>query len=190
MMTEGCGDEGKDKCHASDLEIAINTQKEKKLQHDVDKRLCNAGRRNHCNEYEKFVNKFEEGFSSFLADAYDTCVASELGGCPPVTDFFPWLSDKSKWSIDHGINIVSGGSEIISDAVQVVTPQVTPTPYMLSPTVTSHSTISTLPSTSTITPYYTSTATSTMTITPTVSPAWTLTLSQTTPTPTPQYRVP
>ncbi|MEW6028108.1 MAG: RHS repeat-associated core domain-containing protein [Chloroflexota bacterium] len=34
MEVEGCGDQGKDKCHASDLEIAINAQKLAELDYD------------------------------------------------------------------------------------------------------------------------------------------------------------
>lgn len=53
MMTEGCGDEGTDKCHASDLEVVINAQKIKTLQNDVHKRLCNAGKEEYCSGIEK-----------------------------------------------------------------------------------------------------------------------------------------
>jgi hypothetical protein len=48
MMTEGCGAEGKSRCHASDLEIAINKQKEAPLKRDADEMRCRKGDYAHC----------------------------------------------------------------------------------------------------------------------------------------------
>ena len=45
---EGCGNEGKNKCHASDLEIAINAQINSELKYEADKRRCAQGKKMYC----------------------------------------------------------------------------------------------------------------------------------------------
>jgi hypothetical protein len=132
----------------------------------------------------------------FTQDAYDTCVESPFGGCPPVTSFFPSLSERSAWTIEHGEQIIGGAKDIFSNVFQrvyVITPQVTSTHYFVSPTVSLTSTLSLPKSTATITPYSTPTATPTMTLSPTpsatpVQSIWPPTA--TSATPTPQYRIP
>ena len=47
-MSEGCGDDGKAKCHASDLEIVLNNQKMTILQKEADERSCRKGNYAHC----------------------------------------------------------------------------------------------------------------------------------------------
>ena len=45
---EGCGEDGKGACHASDLEKASNAQKVKKLKHKADERRCRDGNSAYC----------------------------------------------------------------------------------------------------------------------------------------------
>jgi hypothetical protein len=46
--TEGCGDEGKSHCHASDLEVATNSQKLAKLEARVHEGKCASGNDAYC----------------------------------------------------------------------------------------------------------------------------------------------
>jgi RHS repeat-associated protein len=62
MMTEGCGDEGKSHCHASDLEIAINAQKLAKLQQGVYDRKCAAGNSAYCSGWSNSSPRLIIGF--------------------------------------------------------------------------------------------------------------------------------
>jgi hypothetical protein len=48
MMTEGCGDDGKAKCHASDAEEDLNAGKLAKLEKEAGDRKCAAGNKNYC----------------------------------------------------------------------------------------------------------------------------------------------
>jgi len=48
MPTQGCGDEGKDACHASDLEKSINARKLATIEKESQNRKCAAGNKNHC----------------------------------------------------------------------------------------------------------------------------------------------
>jgi hypothetical protein len=116
MMTEGCGDEGKTKCHASDLEITLNAQKLAELEFD------SSGQKQKKNRQtaETILYGGTELLSSVLFEPADwayTAYHCANGDCSPWMlagllpfipssvakhlDDVPWKSivEKSKWGI-------------------------------------------------------------------------------------------
>jgi len=55
--SEGCGEEGRRVCHASDLEQATNAQKLATLQQEASNRNCAAGNENYCSGWANGIGR-------------------------------------------------------------------------------------------------------------------------------------
>ena len=106
-MTEGCGDEGKSKCHASENEIIQNIRRDNDFRNETNRIKCERGNKNYCGESTAKILAF--GITALIGGvAAETFILG--GGAAAATDATLWGLQRASWRAGWALSDAAEGA--------------------------------------------------------------------------------